>query len=208
MAAASSAQDFIAFHPETDVSGGNNIRRDKWLPKTRPACPGFELRVAGEERQIASGATEDASVPFSRSTANCAGVSEAFHSALVFSSLTGGARSCVVGATGAEGASASFCWASARNTELRHTIVRSAIQRFRFMTGFDKPGRQPFTARATLEGARSPVPTGNSSKTAIGDSRRNAIIPWWRRKPSDFAISPRPKRRTVTSIASFPARNG
>ena len=48
MSATTSANDFIAFHPETGICGGENIGRDKWFPKTRPARAGFELRVARE----------------------------------------------------------------------------------------------------------------------------------------------------------------
>jgi hypothetical protein len=64
VSATTSAKDFTAFPPEAGICGGDNIGRDKWFPKTRPARAGFELRVAGEQRKIARRTAEDSGTMF------------------------------------------------------------------------------------------------------------------------------------------------
>jgi hypothetical protein len=53
VAAAPGAHNFVAFHSVAAVASGDDVRGNERFPKTGPARAGFELRVAGKERQIA-----------------------------------------------------------------------------------------------------------------------------------------------------------
>jgi hypothetical protein len=159
------AKDFITFHPETAIRCRNNIGGDKWFPKTGPTRARFELCVAGKERQVASGAAENAGAMFlQQRTGPCA-----FRS---FFSQHGKLRRCegsfpfrvgfleldrrrhVLCGRGHR-SRRRFCLLLLGQRQEHRTKTRGHQEgdpkvSFHDWTGFDTPGPQPFTGRSIL----------------------------------------------------------